>query len=72
MALTSAGIDTIKRSLAELRLKRMRLVAERDVRTSVIATLQAEKAEIVTQIQAVNADIATIKSDLPEVGDTET
>jgi ABC-type phosphate transport system auxiliary subunit len=71
MALTQGGIDAIKRNLAELRLKRMRLVAERDVRTEVIQRLQAEKADYITQIAAVNADIATIKADLPEVGDTE-
>ncbi len=71
MALTAAGIDAVKRNLAELRLKRIRLVAERDVRTSVITTLQAEKADLITQIQAVNADIAALRADLPEVGDTE-
>jgi ABC-type phosphate transport system auxiliary subunit len=71
MALTAAGIDAIKRQLAELRLKRIRLVAERDVRTEVITRLQAERTDIASQIQAVNADIAALKADLPEVGDTE-
>lgn len=71
MALTAAGIDAIKRQLAELRLKRIKLVAERDVRTSTITHLQEERTEIVSQIQAVNADIAALKADLPEVGDTE-
>ncbi len=72
MALTAAGIDAVKRNLAELRLKRIRLVAERDVSTGVITQLQAEKADLITQIAAVNADIAVLRADLPEVGDTET
>ena len=71
MALTPAGIAAVKNTLAELRLKRIKLVAERDVRTEVITRLQAEKTEIVAQIQAINADIAALKADLPEVGDTE-
>jgi ABC-type phosphate transport system auxiliary subunit len=71
MTLTPAGIAAVKGSLAELRLKRLRLTVERDVRTETIQRLQAEKADYVAQIQAINADIAALRADLPEVGDTE-
>lgn len=71
MALTPAGIAAVKNNLAELRAKRTKLVAERDVRTEIIGELQAEKADYVAQIKAINDDIAALKADLPEVGDTE-
>jgi cell division protein FtsB len=69
MALDAGGIAAIQASLKELRAKRDKLLPERDVRTDIIARLQAEKAVYVADIQAINAQIAALKSNLPEVPD---
>ncbi len=69
MALDAAGIAAVQASLKELRDKRNKLLPERDVRTDIIARLQAEKAVYVANIQAINAQIAALKANLPEVPD---
>lgn len=69
MALSAASIAAIKAARVALRNEKERLIAERDVRTANIAANQAEKATYTSRITEINAQLAALTADLPEVTD---
>lgn len=71
MAFSAASIAAIKAARVALRNEKVRLVAERDVRNAGIAAYQAEKATFTARIDEINAQLAALTTDLPEVTDTE-